>query len=166
MASVIANLDQVCDPCAALIANGEAWENHENVSERTSQRQVERWGKLAPYLVLSCGSEEWCTREVIGVCDACGAEPATGYWFGHEASVIYGGTVTVGAEARALAAKWQSSGTVGSVLAELASTGSADVDALMRDMERTVIHAGLYTVATNDMDALLHLVITALKEDG
>ena len=43
--------------------------------------------------------------------------------------------------ARGIAAQWQSSGTVGSVLAQLASTGQADAADLEADMWATVSEA-------------------------
>jgi hypothetical protein len=47
-------------------------------------------------------------------------------------------------EARTVASWWQSSGTVGSRLAELASTGDVDASALMDDIARTMmdVHKG------------------------
>jgi hypothetical protein len=98
MATVTRELPQVCTPCTMLIANGEAWENHEDVSERTAERQVATLGADAGWLVLvGCQGEDpackagECDDEPhisIGKCDACGEEPDTGYWHAHAAAVI------------------------------------------------------------------------------
>lgn len=172
MARAIMELSQVCHPCIQLIANGEAWENHVDISAALAENQRRHLGGLARHLVMSCSAdgEGTCPREVIGACEACGLERESGYWWPHQAAIVYSGEVTVGAEARALAAEWQSAGMVGHVLAELASTGSADIDSLKDDMEMTVIHfGGLFspheTYADRDMARLMGYILAALKEE-
>lgn len=176
MATVLMEFDQVCDNCHLFLANGEVYENHEEVTERTLHRIVARHGKLIAWMVndyhVECmANGEDCAHEVIGLCDICDHSPADGYWWGHKAALVYGGKVKVEGldhPARQIAASWQSPGTVGSVLAGFASTGEADMDELFDDMQRVINHAGrfaaTYTVADRDMDRLRELVIEALKE--
>lgn len=169
MATVLMEYDQVCDNCIQLIANGEAWENHEDVSHRTAVRQEMTLGRMANWLVMACPNledeTEHCTEEVIGACDTCGHQPADGYWWGHKAALVYGNKVKVEGidhPARIIAGRWQSPGRVGNVLAQFASTGEVWVDDLMEDMEATRKAEG--PVALADMDRLHELVIEALKE--
>lgn len=73
-------------------------------------------------------------------------------------------TVYADATARELAAQWQSPGSIGRVLAQLASTGQADAADLERDMWLTVREAqdvpGNYEVAMADMQAISEHITT------
>lgn len=170
MATALMEYDQVCENCIQLIANGEAWENHEDVSHRTAIRQEGVLGRMAAWLVNDAHEEcvedgEDCVHEVIGACNTCGHQPAGGYWWGHKAALVYGGKVKVEGidhPARMIAGWWQSPGRVGNVLAQFASTGEVWVDDLMEDMEATRKAEG--PVALADMDRLHELVIETLKE--
>lgn len=65
-------------------------------------------------------------------------------------------TVEATPTGRVIASRWQSSGTVGSVLAQFASTGRARLDMLQDDADRTQrTRGGLRSAAAMDMAQLL-----------
>jgi hypothetical protein len=73
------------------------------------------------------------------------------------------GEVLTDAQALAIAAYWQSPGTVGSVLAELASTRQADAPELLADIARTV---ATDRPTAGDLRQLLDLYAWAVARGG
>lgn len=61
----------VCVSCALLVCNGEAFEGHEDVSERVSAGQVKLWGTDAWDIHLTDMDEPFISK---WPCEGCGAE--------------------------------------------------------------------------------------------